>query len=128
MYLCVNFDLVGQSPESPTDADFLVNDGWLFFGIHPDDGEFYQLRENGAVPLHRTKGEGYLYVNQETGEAWQSASMPNDDEKEEIELDMLLVFKFENGRYYQLDEEGDWVKVGKAEMGNASCGDFHIFQ
>jgi len=123
--ICVTLDSLGQNDVLPTEADFLVNDDWQFYGC--DGNKFVKFSSDGVNAIEDKGGTDYLFIDMEGGSAWQTSDAPDEEQLIDVEMEMLIVVKFEDEKFFAVDEDGDWVKVGKVEMGNASCGDYHIF-
>jgi hypothetical protein len=123
--VCVTLNSLGQNDVLPTEADFLVNDDWRFYGC--DGTQFVQFDSEGAHAVEDKGGSDYLFIDMEGESAWQTSGAPTEEQLIDVEMKMIVVLRFEDGKFLALDEDGDWVKVGKVQMGNASCGEYHIF-
>jgi hypothetical protein len=124
-----DYDPVGQSDVAPTKTDFVVNENCRFFEFDEERKEYREISEEAITPLPQDdSGCDYLYVDTVSRDAWQSSIKPDDDDLLDAIADhVLYVFKCEGGKFFAMDDEGDWNKVIRLEIGDCSHGEYHIF-
>ena len=123
MYLFqISCDTFGQSEIAPTEEDFrrMMSDPW-YKCFKYENNRFFKITKDKEEVLI-SDSPGCLFIGEDGNATVESVT---EEAVEDVEVGVLQIIKFDK-KFYRMDEEGDWVKVPKMDIGDCSFGQYHI--